>query len=452
MSAMILKRYLSISNVLLILAITVWAITVYMHYPKSPIIYGNFGFKYSDIVYGVFYSRFSPNLYEKPSELLDIWYREEGYISLVNGSKFCPAPYVDYKFEYPPVIGLVWYLSTCIAITVVLPDEYDISMYKKLFTDLTSVHFLANSIITLAFFILCILIVERFLAEEGMHSQRILLMVFAPSIIMYSVYNWDMITSSLMITGLYFLMKERPGAGGVLMGLAVASKILPALPLLLLMLMLLRGVRTKVVKRDVAIKFILTALITSILPFLILYALSPRGFLDFIGHHSSWYCENCIYLVLDNNVFSEIHRILAAASLSLFLLVSAKLISNIRSIDNQTIVSITFLGITASTVLNYVFSPQMMLLILPLAVIVLPRRSLLLYTIADIADAFIMITFFKDLETRSFLHHTLGLPVEVEFNPWSFPSMTQFMSLVRNLLLLFLLITMYYRLYKKVNS
>ncbi|RLG81265.1 MAG: hypothetical protein DRO13_01670 [Thermoprotei archaeon] len=446
---MVSKRFLNIGNALLILAITVWAITVYMHYPETPIILGNFGFKYSDVVYGVFYTRFHPDLYKRTSELLDTWYREERYISLINGSKFCPIPYIDYKFEYPPVIGLVWYLSTCIAISAVLPGEYNASIYEELFVDLAGVHFLVNSLITLAFFILCILIVKKFLVEEGMHSSRVLLVVFAPSIIMYLVYNWDMITSSLMITGLYFLTKERPSTGGVLIGLAVASKILPALPLLLLMLMLLRSVRVEIVKRGIAVKFILTAMAASTLPFLVLYILSPRGFLDFIGHHSSWYCENCIYLVLDNNVFSELHRILATTSLSLFLLASARLITRIRSIDNRTIVSISFLGITASTVLNYVFSPQMMILILPLSVVVLPVRSLLLYALADAANASIMVTFFKDVEIRSFLHHTLGLPVEVEFNPWSFPSVTQILSLARNLLLLFLLITTYYRLLRK---
>ena len=57
-------------------------------------------------------------------------------------------------------------------------------------------------------------------------------------------------------------------------------------------------------------KYIIGFVSTGVLPFIILYIIAPRGFLDFINHHASWYCENCLYLPIINDIWSPLHRIL----------------------------------------------------------------------------------------------------------------------------------------------
>jgi len=81
-----------------------------------------------------------------------------------------------------------------------------------------------------------------------------------------------------------------------------------------------------------------------------------------------------------------------------------------------------FVATTSLVLFNYVFSPQMLLLITPFAVLALNSTKLALYGVADVFNALIIVTYFQN-------------PV-----PWEYGSTTQNMALVRNLALLALFI------------
>ncbi|MEM4786272.1 MAG: hypothetical protein QXW87_05450, partial [Desulfurococcaceae archaeon] len=90
--------------------------------------------------------------------------------------------------------------------------------------------------------------------------------------------------------------------------------------------------------------------------------------------------------------------------------------------------------------LNYVFTPQMILIITPLALIILEKRKLILYSIADSLNALIIILFFEDFKIREFLNK-IGFPIPIEFNPWSISSIVQWIAVIRIMILLIIILS-----------
>jgi hypothetical protein len=88
--------------------------SIYLHHHQTPVLFNNWGFKYNDIVHGVFNARFSPNL--RLHEIRDKWYNTRKYYDLTHFHRVQVYPYIDYKFEYPPVVGLIWIISVNTAI------------------------------------------------------------------------------------------------------------------------------------------------------------------------------------------------------------------------------------------------------------------------------------------------------------------------------------------------
>jgi hypothetical protein len=74
------------------------------HVPSLPPFLGNWGFKYSDIV-SVAY-----DILERPER----WFDHGKYLDS-TAHRGCYLPYVDYHFEYPPLMGLLWAFSTCLS-------------------------------------------------------------------------------------------------------------------------------------------------------------------------------------------------------------------------------------------------------------------------------------------------------------------------------------------------
>ena len=94
-----------------------------------------------------------------------------------------------------------------------------------------------------------------------------------------------------------------------------------------------------------------------------------------------------------------------------------------------------FASTATPIVLNYVFTPQMMLMITPMAVLALSGPALIAYSIADAANSLIIVSFFRDL---------------VNSNPWTLEGLTQKIALLRNITLLVLLIATLHKLISPV--
>ncbi|MET1159437.1 MAG: hypothetical protein ABWW65_00605 [Thermoprotei archaeon] len=423
----------------IIMCMITFSISAYLHHPKTPILLDNWGFKYSDIVYGVFYTRFSPDLGRE--EVVTKWYNVEQYYELIRGRKTYPIPYIDYMFEYPPLIGLLWYISTNIAFSS-LPQGYNISYYRAVFPDLATIHYYVNLAA------LFVLYVVGFSIIFKTSINRALLYAILPSTILYVAYNWDIVAGALLLLSLLMYMRKRFFYSGIFAGLAVSTKLLPLIPATVLGITLLtkyyRGNTNFTPFRDYA----LGLFIAGFAPFLLLLILSPRGFIDFVTYHSTWYCENCLSQLFVNDIFSPFHKVFSSILIAAIFLLTLTIINkHINRIDEITPYLIMLLTI-ATLVFNYVFTPQMMLIITPLALYTVRTKEIYLYSIADITNALIMIFFFKDSEIRAFLNY-LGFPVTIEFNPWTLPSLTQITASIRNVLLLILVAEKLYKFYIK---
>lgn len=391
-----------------VLAIIALSLSLYIHAPNTPIPFGLLGLKYTDIIYGVFYPRFHST---------SMWFDTSPLLSLARLEYSCPLPYVHYKFEYPPLIGVLWTLSTCGGLRLAIMGVA--SNYSELVKNAAFIHYIIQSLFLSAFFILAILVLK----ELGTGRKRIMLWIMLPSTILYLLYNWDIMASSLALLGLYMFNKRKPFVSGLLMGLSISTKLLTVgIAGWLALELYARGLRKW------GNRYLAGLILTAAIPMLTLLSISPAGFAEFISHHIEWYCENCLYMLLIRDIWSPIHRYLYASLLALVGLVL--LICRLRArevrLDDYLVPALY-----APVVLNYVFSPQMALLLSPFSVHLLRRRALLgAYVIADIMNALIIIAFFEDERLRKFLGTPGG------FYPWTMDSPVQWIAAVRNIVLL----------------
>lgn len=397
-------------------AIVVYAASVYIHDPSTPTLLGNWGFKYSDVVYGLFYP-----IFEKPER----WFSASRYyeLALKGFDKECPVPYVDYKFEYPPLVGLLWYASTCTGFK--LARIFAPSAGFKEYLNLAArIHYYVNAAVAAACFALLLV----YLRKLGTSWSRLVVYALLPSILMYSTYNWDLVAVFFAVAGLYEYFKKRYLASGVLMGLSVSAKLLTAgLALWLFIELYLAEGKSR---RNLA--YYSAGLLVILLVFfggLALY--SWRGLLAFYEHHANWYCENCIYMLFVKDIWSESHRV----SFIGFLALTWLFMLEARTKSSRAELAGYVIPATYSTVvLNYVFSPQMILLLAPPSLVYLSSTLLKIYVAADILNALIMVLFFKDSEVRALL----GL--EPKFSPHTIDSPVQWIAMARNTLLLLIML------------
>jgi len=384
--------------VVLVLVVTIPPlISIYMHDPKTEILFGNFGFKYNDIVHGLANPIFTSN---------KRWFNTSTYQSFRDGHYKYPVPYIDYKFEYPPVVGLIWYLSTSTAFTCSSNLEEAIRL-----------HYYIQSVVITAFYAVLVYSIYSLLKTTRRSVLRLLVFLL-PSTFTYMIYNWDVIAAAFAILGVLLILREKYFLSGLLQGFSVSTKILTIGVAFYYIVKLLIVEK----RRKPGLKFLVGFTISGVLPFILFYIISSRGFLEFLHHHSSWYCENCIYLLVIQDIFSSVHKVLFYTVITV--IASTFLLFGLpwRGISVQEEFKYLFLAVTSLVLFNYVFSPQMLLMITPLAILTLKPLELVVFALVDVFNALIIYTFFK-------------YP-----NPWLLGSVAQNMALMRNLLLLLLFV------------
>lgn len=418
---------------LLLLAVVVCGASTYLHVPSNPAPLSNLGLKYSDIVFGVFYPRFSAD-YESSSRY---WYNVEVLRMLIEGKAVCPAPYVDYSFEYPPLVGLLWYLSTCFSIATVLRAGPVLPHAGSHIHDIAELHFAANALFLSLSLLLSVLFLHRLLVTLPGKPDflGIATWLILPSTVLYTVYNWDAICLSLALGSLVAFQRKRYFTSGALIGASIAAKLMTAPIAYTVSLYLLLRPCGERKPRDF-VSFLLGTSIFGVAPYVALLVASPRGFFDFIAHHSTWYCENCLYLLFVHDIFSRLHRTLAVASVALLAVAIALTVLARRcEAELSWLCKLSALSTLGAVLFNYVFSPQMVLLFSPLVMVLFGKTSRTMYIASDIANFLIMALFFYDSDLR-YLLNRFGVPVEVRFSPWTIDSPVQWLAAVRNVLLL----------------
>ncbi len=286
------------------------------------------------------------------SDILSFWFRHSGEVG---------PPYISFPFEYPPISGFITYVSMILG--------GGIEGYYLIF-----------SIIILIFYIILVESVMRIISEEnGMNELILILLAVSPSMILYMVYNFDAIFISLVILSLLLLKAKRMRWSATALGLAALTKFMSFL-LLPVIVPYIKGRRDRITY--IAISVGLFCLVN-----IILYILSPTVFPQTYLHHAEWGLEDSwlIYLFPDEGSWNT------AKLMSIILMAYALLKVYLSKIGD--IYERCFMAFTVFLLTNYVFTPQMVLWLLPFLAIMgwIPWP----YFIVEFANAGIILTWFS---------------------------------------------------------
>jgi len=319
------------------------------------------------------------------SDIVSFWHRG-----------FCDArlPYLDLPFEYPPLAGFLTYVSSIAGRSV--------SSYYTIF-----------SIIVAIFYLLLVEVTVRICRDRGISLGYVMIfLALSPSVILYSIYNFDMIFASMLASSLYLFMKRRLKLSAILFSMASLVKLVNLI-LLPFLILRLEGRREKVLYA------ILSLTIFGAVN-LALWILNPSFIDETYLYHARWGLENAWFLIF----FPSKSSWDLAKIFSLFLLCYGLLKVYVRGFED--LVTEAFVVLAIFLLSNYVFTPQMALWILPLLAAM--GRIPIPYLGFELANSMIIILWFESPN-----------PVELGSPP-------QYFALLRALMLFMLLVEAYFGL------
>ncbi|HIQ29175.1 MAG TPA: hypothetical protein EYH45_01275 [Candidatus Caldiarchaeum subterraneum] len=338
-------------------AIMVFTLSYFIHHPTIP------NKIYSDIV--AFYT-------QRPSFA-------EGKI-----------PYIEFEFEYPPLSGFLSYLC--------VKAGGSLTSYYNCFSGILLIFTLALSVTAYG--------ISRLLKRE----LSLIYLLLLPSMIIYLVYNYDIIFSFFILLSLYFYYKKRYLASGMALGFSIVTKLMG----FILIPVLIRGISREGKLAILSAAVIIPVVVNGILA-LVNYDVWIRTYL----YHVEWGLENS-WLV---NFFQDPETWDTAKAVSLLMAGYMLLrVYTLNNIDDKVIHSLIVLNVWLLT--TYVYTPQMNLWVLPFYAI-LGRTFPLIYAY-ELANALIILTWF------------------ISPNPTAAFSIPQIISTVRALILAILTLQLAY--------
>jgi hypothetical protein len=325
---------------------------------------------------------FSGSIY---SDIVSFWHRE-GWPARLR------IPYIEAPFEYPPLSGFLTFLAASLG--------SNIASYYSIF-----------SAIILAFYMIMLEVVIRLCEERGVGLEyALILLCLSPSMILYMVYNYDVIFASLLMLSLFLLIRRRLTSSAIAFSAAALVKLINLI-MLPFILMHIEGWRDR-------IKYAIVSLGIFAAVNLALWALNP-GFIDGTYlYHARWGLEDAWYLIFFPSPESWDMAKIFGALLMLYGLLKVYLH------DYANLLQRTFMALSVFLLTSYVFTPQMLLWLPPLLAVMgsLPIP----YFFLDLANAGIILLW---LETP---------------NPISPGSPPQLFALLRAALLLIILLETYF--------
>ena len=266
-------------------------------------------------------------------------------------------PYVTYVFEYPPICGLILWLGGWASqgnIYIFSVVEFGI----LLIVAVVMAHY-----------------VYQFTGYLGLNRNRQLLFsIFAPSLLLYGAYNFDIVQTLFVVMSLYFFMarKQMKLSAGFL-GLAIATKLSPAL----LVPLFWQELRTR--NERITFTVIMGAVVGALnIPFMIVNFNTWLAGYTFL---KNWGLEDSFLVWIFNNQNSwglakDISYVLVGtAALCIYIFFRSKPLL-VRSL----------MTLGAFILFSYIATPQMNLDLLPLLAMVpmIPLSLFYLYELADI--------------------------------------------------------------------
>lgn len=263
-----------------------------------------------------------------------------GYSDIFNEDRIKPAtafqiPYLEKPIEYPIITGFFIYLMWFFG-----KNLLGYALLSYLF--LTS------------FAVITALFLYRLCQLLKVNDNRILqFFVFAPSLLFFSVFNWDIMAVMLMVVSIYYFHKNKYGLASFMLALGFNAKLFPAviLPFMLL--------KTNNKHR-----------ITIVLVFLLTFLALNLYFIT--SSFDMWKLTYSAHAIRNPNTDSIWHltglqkNIVNLLSSGLFLLFYTLLVIHHKKFDLAALGTLSISGLLA---LTKIFSPQYILWMLPFFVL-----------------------------------------------------------------------------------
>jgi len=310
---------------------------------------------------GMLFSAFIHSQWASPSIYSDIgslWGRDwvaAGQLPYASSSTF---------LEYPPVSGLVLFVSRTVGGLIASASG---SLYSGYYLSFSALSILAAAALAWSAWRLA-----RALGVE-IHPLYFLL----PSMLVYGVYNFDLFDALFIVLSLQLFVEKRRDWSAVVLGVAVATKLVAGVlaPVLLLELV---GAKAR-------IRYLCIAGACAAAFFLPIVVFNPGYFGQFASFYSNWGMEDAWYIWIFGDPFSR-----AAKAFGVVLLVV--LLLRIYTLK-MPLVTKSFLAISAYFLSTYIYAPQFDVTLVPL-VAVLAITSPALYT-WEVFNAMIILTWFS---------------------------------------------------------
>ncbi|MCS7135891.1 MAG: hypothetical protein NZ931_02200 [Aigarchaeota archaeon] len=335
------------------------------------------------------------------------------------------APYAEVFFEYPVITAALAYVSGLMA--SLLTKEY--------YTALLLYYTITSAILFILTF-LTVSEVRRLCGLFGVEKKRIYAyLIITPSMLFMNLLNWYILGVYFMIRAIRLSIEGRITSSGIFLGISAASNFITAIPSVAI-LMTCGDFRRK-------IRFIAAALITYFLVNLPAILLNPRNWLSFWEYHASWYVE-CNWQILFFDMFDPNARALSAGLMPMLLIMPLIVAHKTSFQKHVKIILASWLVMAWFLFANYVYTPQMNIMLLPfftlLAVAPYP-----LFIIFEVLNSAIIVVGFS-----GFIQNILGIKYTVE--PWGIDSPIQWMAIARSFLLLGFILYSLYVIFRKSSS
>jgi len=304
------------------------------------------------------------SLWSAGEQYTKLCYTDVTALYFAEGLDAGKTPYQDHPVEYPVLIGGLMLVAAGGA------ELFPASARPEAFFDLTALMLAGFALLTVA-------TTARLAGRRRWDAAMVAL---APTLALHANTNWDLAAVGLAGLGLLAWARRRPVAAGVLLGLAIATKLYPVLFLGPLFLLCLRAGRLR--------PWLLTAgsaaavCVAVNLPIALAYPQSWRRFFTLNTERgadwdSLWFLLQSLRgRPLDSG--AEPTMLNAASLACLLVLLAGVTWLALAAPRRPRLASLLFLTVVAFLLTNKVWSPQYSLWLVPLAVLARPSWRLFL--------------------------------------------------------------------------
>ncbi len=370
-----------------------------------------------------------------------VWNNKTMLDKYCRGMNPYPLPIKHYKYDKPPLalatftfLTYITYLST--------PKENDEPALGT--TTALTIFYTYYSILVLLISIVFVRYLGKIYRLLGVSARIYCLALISPTILIYMIYGWDVFALTFYVLSMYYYFEKKFFKTYLFTGLFASYNMIGFVLIFLFLYNFLLTGKNGEKPRD------LLGLLLGITPFIGLTIYSPNTLVKLLLWFNNEPCGNCIYLLLFNNIWSQVLRATALAiwvtAITIYLSLKPRLDEPIYRYAYLVLI------IVIATLFNLSYPPQTTILFLPLLfplyIIFHNSKPIIIHYLHDILNSLIIILWFKDLELRK-IFSFMDLPQE--YNPWNLESPVQWIAQIRNILLLIIIVLLAKKYLKTIN-